>query len=275
MQFAAFGLTSRDAVEISGQLENLLRRQLSAALVYEYPTIESLSRALGQRPSSESARAAVHTKALERNESIAIVGIGCRLPGASNADGFWRLLTEGKDAIREVPQNRWDPETTTYRSLVDGHDPEGTCLRWGGFLDQIDSFDAKFFGIAPREAMHIDPQQRLLLESAWEALEDAGQTLESLRGSQTGVFVGISTNDYVQLCLPQAGDLQPYWSTGNASCIAANRLSYFLDLKGPSLAVDTACSSSLVATHLACNSLNPFIFAVEFEIRWICNNMIV
>ena len=253
--FAAFGLTSRDAVEIAGQLESLLGRRLSPTLMYEHPTIEAVSRALGGRPSAEAAAATVSTRAPEAGEAIAIVGIACRLPGASNADSFWRLLAEGRDAIREVPPDRWDAATTTYRSLIDGLDPEGSCLRWGGFLERIDAFDAKFFAIAQREAMYIDPQQRLLLEAAWEALEDAGQTLEALRGSPTGVFVGISTGDYAQLCLQRAGDLEPYWSTGNASCIAANRLSYFLDLKGPSLAVDTACSSSLVATHLACTSL--------------------
>jgi len=253
--FAAFGLTSRDAVEIAGQLEAFLGRRLSPTLMYEHPTIEAVSRALGQWPAAAIAPAAVATRKPEAGEAIAIVGIACRLPGASSAGSFWRLLAEGRDAIREVPADRWDTASTTYRSLVDGHDPEGSCLRWGGFLERIDAFDAKFFAIAQREAMYIDPQQRLLLEVAWDALEDAGQTLEALRGSPTGVFVGISTSDYAQLCLQQAPDLEPYWSTGNASSIAANRLSYFLDLKGPSLAVDTACSSSLVATHLACNSL--------------------
>ncbi len=254
---ASFGLTSRESVEISGRLESLLQRRLSPTIVYEYPTIDALSRVLGhaRTPHFQCEPSSFARSHAEREESIALVGLSCRFPGAPHPEAFWKLLTEGHDAIREVPANRWDPTTTMYRSLIEGHDPDRTCLRWGGFLDEIEAFDAGFFGIAPREAMFIDPQQRLLLEVAWEALEDAGQTMEAVRGSRTGVFVGISTNDYAQLCLRQVGNLDPYWATGNASCIAANRLSYFLDLKGPSLAIDTACSSSLVATHLACSSL--------------------
>jgi phthiocerol/phenolphthiocerol synthesis type-I polyketide synthase C len=253
--FATFGLTSRESVEISGHLESWLGRRLSPTLIYDFPTIESLSRALAAQPVREANPAVADIGSVSPGEPIAIVGIACRFPGAGSPQELWQLLTEGRDAIREVPKNRWDPETTSYRTLIDGHDPDGTCLRWGGFLDEVDSFDAGFFGIFPREAVHMDPQQRLLLEVAWEALEDAGQTLDAVQGSRCGVFVGISTNDYVQLCLQQPDDLEPYWSTGNAFCLAANRISYFLDLKGPSLAVDTACSSSLVATHLAFNSL--------------------
>ncbi|MBM4093603.1 MAG: type I polyketide synthase, partial [Planctomycetes bacterium] len=128
-------------------------------------------------------------------------------------------------------------------------------VRWGGWLPDIDRFDATFFGISPREAACMDPQHRVLMEVAWEALEDAGQAVPQLRGSRTGVFVGISTNDYRRNVMSRASQLAPYWSTGNASCIAANRLSYFFDFKGPSIAVDTACSSSLVAVHWACRSL--------------------
>jgi 8-amino-7-oxononanoate synthase len=184
-------------------------------------------------------------------EPIAIVGIGCRFPQASHPQAFWQLLQEGGDAITEVPKSRWDAEAIYDPDLTQ---PNKTNTRWGGFLDQIDRFDPQFFGISPREAVSMDPQQRLLLEVAWESLEDAGQIPERLAGSQTGVFVGIGTHDYSVL-LWQNPVNDPYATTGTGNCIAANRISYVFDLKGPSLAIDTACSSSLVAVHLACQSL--------------------
>ena len=128
--------------------------------------------------------------------------------------------------------------------------------RWGGFLEGIDLFDPQFFGISPREAANMDPQQRLLLETAWEALEYAGQSPDALQGSQTGVFIGISNYDYSHLLFTHSDGASTYAGTGNALSIAANRLSYFLDFRGPSLAIDTACSSSLVAVHQACQSLH-------------------
>ena len=185
-------------------------------------------------------------------EPIAIIGMGCRFPGAQNCEAFWHLLREGKDAIMPVPGDRWaidplyDPDATA---------PGKTYCRSGGFLDQVDQFDPTFFGIAPREASFIDPQHRLFLEVAWEALEDAALPPGSLSGSQTGVFVGISTNDYGQWLLAGPGAVGTYTTTGLASTMVANRLSYLLNLRGPSLAIDTACSSSLVAVHLACQSL--------------------
>ena len=182
------------------------------------------------------------------NEPIAIIGIGCRLPGASNPQEFWQLLCDGVDAITEVPKTRWD--------LDEYYDPDPTVphkmsTRWGGFLDGIDQFDPAFFGIAPREVKSMDPQQRLLVETAWEALEDGGQVPKQLSGSKTGVFIGISSHDYSSLVSTD----DPYSLTGNTGCIAANRLSYLFNFRGPSFAVDTACSSSLVAIHLACQSL--------------------
>ena len=119
--------------------------------------------------------------------------------------------------------------------------------RWGGFLDDVDRFDAEFFGISPREAAQMDPQQRLLLEVAWEALEDAGLPADRLAGTRTGVFVGVDRSDYAQLAARGGEEFDPFWSTGGSLCVVANRLSYLLDLRGPSLAIDTACSSSLVA----------------------------
>jgi myxalamid-type polyketide synthase MxaB len=184
-------------------------------------------------------------------DPIALIGIGCRYPGASNPTAFWQLLCHGVDAITEVPPSRWDVDRFYH---PDRSQPDKTNTRWGGFLDNIEQFDPQFFGIAPREASSMDPQQRLLLEVAWEALEDGGQIPEQLRGSNTGVFVGIGTHDY-SILMWQDPVNDPYATTGTGNCIAANRISYGFDFKGPSLAVDTACSSSLVAVHLACQSI--------------------
>ena len=156
------------------------------------------------------------------------------------------------DAITEVPAERFD--------LHAFYDPDPAApgkmnTRWGGFLEQVDQFDPHFFGISPREAARMDPQQRLLLEVAWEALEDAGQAAERLAGTQTGVFIGISNNDYGRIQFGDPHRIDAYAGTGNALSIAANRISYLFDLRGPSMAIDTACSSSLVAVHLACRSL--------------------
>ena len=189
------------------------------------------------------------------NESLALVGIGCRFPGgADSPEAFWRMLCAGTDAIREIPSDRWS--IATFYDPTPNR-PGKSISKWGGFIDDIDRFDSSFFGISAREADSIDPQQRLLLEAAWEALEDGGQTLEKIRGSRTGVFVGISTTDYAGLKTETIGRAVPdiYSATGSAFSIAANRISYCFDLRGPSIAVDTACSSALSACHLACQSL--------------------
>lgn len=186
------------------------------------------------------------------NAPVAIIGIGCRFPGADTPKAFWDLLTRGEDAVREVPAERWDIDAL--------YDPDSTqtgkmMTRWGGFLDGVAAFDAPFFRISPREAARMDPQQRLLLEASWEALEDAGQVPETLAGSRTGVFVGIANSDASRLHLHDPHGIDVHTNTGSAYSIAANRLSYVYDFRGPSLAIDTACSSSLVAVHLACQSL--------------------
>jgi len=231
--FARFGLDSIGAVGLSGELETWLGHRLDPTLAYDYPSVASLAAHLAgtigaQRPTAESR---VQTNA------IAIIGLGCRFPGAENPTAFWSLLHNGVDAISETPRTRWN----------------GDGPRWGGFLDQIDGFDPQFFGISPREAEQVDPQQRLLLEVCYEALENAGRPPDRLAGSRTGVFVGISSNEYSRIA--HAGGIDPYSTTGNAASIAANRISYQFDLHGPSWAVDTACSSSLVAVHQAVQSL--------------------
>jgi acyl transferase domain-containing protein len=160
----------------------------------------------------------------------------------------------GTDAITEVPSDRWN--VAEYFHPVPGT-PGKTYSRWGGFLRGIDEFEPEGFGISPREAAYMDPQQRLLLEVAWEALEDGGQVVEQLAGTRTGVFVGISTSDYSQIQSSpyERAPVDAHAATGGALSIAAGRISYCLNLRGPSLVVDTACSSSLVATHLACQSI--------------------
>ena len=183
---------------------------------------------------------------------IAVIGIGCRFPGANNPELFWQLLHNGIDAITEIPPSRWDISSFYSPKQVESGK---MYTRWGGFLDQVDQFEPSFFGISPREAQRMDPQQRLVLEVSWEALESAGIVPEKLSGSRTGVFIGISNSDYNRLLYKNFSTIAPYNSTGTAFCVAANRLSYALNLKGPSVAIDTACSSSLVAVHFACQSL--------------------
>jgi acyl transferase domain-containing protein/NADPH:quinone reductase-like Zn-dependent oxidoreductase/acyl carrier protein len=190
-----------------------------------------------------------------RLEPIALIGIGCRFPGKANDPAsFWQLLIDGVDAVREVPDERWNKKVF-YDPEMGKPGKSHAC--WGGFLENIDQFDAAFFGISPREAAHMDPQQRLLLETSWEALEDAGQSLERLAGSKTSVFVGISSWEYsfAQIEFRDRARIDAYTNTGGALSIAANRISYSFDLKGPSVAVDTACSSALTAVHLACKSI--------------------
>ena len=187
-------------------------------------------------------------------EPIAVVGMACRFPGAPDVASFWRLLIEGREAVDDMPGERWDvdalyapnPETL-------GH----SYTRRGSFIENPARFDAAFFGMSPREARATDPQQRLLLETAWHALEDALIVPASLEGSRTGVFVGVSTTDYLQYSTKNSGldEIDAYTGIGCSPSVAAGRLSYVLGLNGPSLPIDTACSSSLVAVHLACQSL--------------------
>jgi acyl transferase domain-containing protein/surfactin synthase thioesterase subunit len=201
------------------------------------------------------ARHKLESERQRRTEPIAIVGIGCRFPGgASNPAAFWQVLASGVDATSEVPADRWNAD-----ALFDP-DPAapGKCyVKRGGFLDAIDGFEPEFFGISPREAVGLDPQQRLLLEVVWEALEEGGIAPDSLRASATGVWVGLSLDDYAGRSIG-SGDLSridPYSALGNARSIAAGRIAYVLDLHGPVMQLDASCASSLVAVHLACQSL--------------------
>ncbi|MFG6107740.1 type I polyketide synthase [Leptothoe sp. EHU-05/26/07-4] len=247
-----YGLSSVQAVGLSGELEALLGRRISSTAIYEYPTIEQLALFLasGEDAFQVSQARKMYTDS-RTTEDIAVVGLGCRFPGGKTPEDFWELLAQGQDAITEVSVNRWNVEHFYSETPAT---PGKMNTRWGGFLENIEQFDAQFFGISPREAHWMDPQQRLVLEVCWEALEQAGIPPKSLAGTTAGVFLGISTSDYSWLT-PSWQTINAYGGTGNALSIAANRLSYILDLHGPSLAIDTACSSSLVAVHQACQSL--------------------
>ncbi|MEO3778895.1 amino acid adenylation domain-containing protein [Micromonospora sp. B11E3] len=275
---ADLGMSSRDALSLVGDLEALLGRTLSPTIFWNHPTARALSRHLvgpaadgngepvpggtatgradeadgpgepapgdvatgraagSRRPRRGEAAAAGHDGPAD--QAVAVIGLSCRFPGAEGPEEFWRLLDEGRPAGESTPAGRQALGPVPQR-----------------LLDTVDLFDPAFFGISAAEAAYLDPQQRLLLEVAWEAIESAGVPPADLAGSRTGVFVGISGSDYGRLQTSDNGLLGRHSATGQALSIAANRLSYVLDLHGPSLAVDTACSSSLTAVHLACRSL--------------------
>jgi len=237
------GLSSRDATSLAADLGAFVGRPLSPTLVWQHPTITALADHLSTVDSAPA-----YVPLGEDSEPIAVVGLGCRLPGGiESPEAFWRFLDSGGDGIGDVPEGRWE-------TFAPAEDLAGVPSR-GGFLDDVAGFDAEFFGITPREAEAMDPQQRILLEVVWAALEHAGIPPSTLRGSRTGVFVGLSATEYGSLTMTDVAGVDVWAGTGAAASIAANRLSYLLDLRGPSLTLDTACSSSLVAVHQAVQSL--------------------
>lgn len=249
--FNELGVGSRDGVVLAGELSELLGRPVSPIDIWQNPTVAALAHAL-TNPDAEPVPAAEGAVAA-MVEPIAIIGLGCRMPGDINGpDELWEFLAARRSAVTAVPDDRWRPfddgSPQTAQALAE-------TTRWGSFLSDIAGFDAEFFGITPREADYIDPQQRLILEVTVEALEHAGIPAESLQRSQTGVFVGACVSEYGYLASRDLNQIQAWTGTGGALSVIANRLSYFLDLHGPSLTIDTACSSSLVAVHLACQSL--------------------
>jgi acyl transferase domain-containing protein len=203
---------------------------------------ESLSFAKQTLIALESLQAKLAASERARTEPIAVIGMGCRFPGGIDSpESFWNLLRDGGNAISEYPANR--------------QRGEGPRLK-GGYLEDLEGFDAAFFGITPREAGTLDPQQRVALEVAWEALEHAGKPPDKLAGSQTGVYIGVTTHDYlVMQAQGELSDIDSYFGTGTSPSLLSGRVSYFLGLQGPSITVDTACSSSLVTVHLACQAL--------------------
>ncbi|MEU4386216.1 beta-ketoacyl synthase N-terminal-like domain-containing protein [Promicromonospora sp. NPDC023805] len=271
---ADLGLDSVGAVSIAGDLSDWLGIEVPATFAWEHGSIRAVAAALaGESPLPATATTpALATTTLAgtpvlgralapagtvdpRTEPIAVVGIGCRFPGGvQGPEAFWDLLVQGRSGVVDVPEDRWDIDSVYD---PDPGAPGRTYSRHLGAVDGVRRFDAGLFGIPDAEAVKIDPQHRLLLETAWESLEDAGIAPDSLRGSRTGVFVGMSGSDYERLTL-RSGDpaqIDAYTATGSAGNFGANRISYTLGLTGPSLVVDTACSSSLVAVHLAVQSL--------------------
>ncbi len=245
------GVSSLQLVEFTERAGDSLGVAVPPTLPFEAPTLNALGEALGGTTTEPAGRSRVTARA---GDPICVVGVGLRLPGGvTDLASFRKLLFDGIDAISEVPASRW--------AIDDWYDPDPTALgkmvtRYGGFVDDIESFEPGFFGISAREAASIDPQERLFLETSWEALENAGITKDELFGSMTGVFLGLTSNDYQARLFRHADKIDSYALMGTAHGAIAGRLSYWLGLRGPNLAVDTACSSSLVALHLACQSLN-------------------
>jgi acyl transferase domain-containing protein/NADPH:quinone reductase-like Zn-dependent oxidoreductase/acyl carrier protein len=259
--FFDLGMDSLMAVELRRRIEQGLGKEIPVTLVMDHPRLSDaadylLGEVLGlSEPASPKSRPAPAAAGTTRtDEPIAIVAVSCRFPGAPDPEAFWELLSGGVDAIGEVPEDRFDID-----EFYDP-DPEAagkTYTRFGGFLDGIDGFDPEFFGISPREAVWIDPQQRMMLETVWEGLERAGYAPSTLRGSQTGIFVGVAANEYAHLLSAEPIEkIEPHFITGNALNAIAGRVAFALGLEGPAVAIDTACSSALVAVHQACQALH-------------------
>jgi acyl transferase domain-containing protein len=244
--FVTLGVTSLQAIELAGAVRaELTGVTVAPTALYSHSTVRRLAAHLLDGRSRSAPAPDREPAGVAHGEPVAVVGIGCRLPGeVAGPAAFWRLLVAGGDVVTTVPADRWPVPAT-------GDIPS----RHGGFVAGIDTFDADFFGISPREAAGIDPQQRLLVITAWAALEDAGLRPSTLRGTDAGVFVGVTTSDYEVVRMRDPTTLDAHAYTGVNHSIAANRISYLLDLRGPSMTVDTACSSSLVAVHTACASL--------------------
>ncbi|MDT5073264.1 MAG: hypothetical protein QOH82_2584, partial [Mycobacterium sp.] len=255
--FFDLGMDSLMAVEMRRRIEHGVGREVPITLVMDHPRLSDVADyllgdvlGLNEAPATRTPVASVTTRI---DEPIAIVAVSCRFPGAPDPEAFWDVLSGGIDAIREVPEDRFDIDEF-YDPDPDA--PGKTYTRFGGFLDGIDGFDPEFFGISPREAVWIEPQQRLTLETVWEGLERAGYSPAALRGSRTGIFMGVAANEYAHLLSAESIDkIEPHFITGNALNAISGRVAFALGLEGPSVALDTACSSALVAVHQACQAL--------------------
>lgn len=251
-----FGLSSRDAVALSGEIEDLLDVTLNATIAYQHPTIASLATRIiegePERPEDDDDASLYAVRPSGTSKDVAIVGVSTRFPGhIETPEQMWDLLSSGRDAISDLPEGRW--------SEFEGDPAVRESIRKantrGGYLDDVKGFDAEFFAMSPREVEMVDPQQRLALELTWEALEHAHIPPSDLKGGSVGVFIGSSASDYMLLASVDPSGAHPYALTGTSSAVIANRVSYFYDFHGPSVTLDTACSSSLVAVHQAVRAL--------------------
>ncbi len=251
------GLSSRDAVAMASDIEDLTGVTLTATVAFRHPTIESLATVIvegePERETADEDEDWSRTRDIDDDvANIAIVGLATRFPGDMNTpDQMWEALLEGRDGISDLPEGRWSEFMDEPRLAA----RIAQARTRGGYLKDLKGFDSEFFALSKMEADNIDPQQRMALELTWEALEFARIPASSLRGTSVGVFVGSSTNDYSYLAMMDPRTAHPYAITGTASSIIANRVSYFYDFRGPSVAVDTACSSSLVAVHQGVQAL--------------------
>uniref|UniRef100_UPI0025C5BC11 non-ribosomal peptide synthetase/type I polyketide synthase n=1 Tax=Flavobacterium sp. TaxID=239 RepID=UPI0025C5BC11 len=244
--FSELGMSSIQSIRLTGKLSDYLGIEITPTIVYSYSNIKDLAAYLLSNEDIELPSNVEDAKKMN-SEPIAVIGMSCRFPGAQDLETFLENLKTGIDSITEVPKSRWEiDDFFSNKEEIDGYQMN---TRWGGFINAIDEFDASFFEISPREAKLMDPQQRILLELTHELLERSGYTAKELKGSMTGVYIGILQNEYASLLKNYPKDM--YSGTGSALSIASNRLSYYYDFKGPSMSVDTACSSSLVSVHLA------------------------
>ena len=260
--FFDVGMDSLMAVELRRRVEQAVGKELPSTLAMDYPRLVDVADFLlgdvlsigAPAPSAPAPAQPAAVVPMRSDEPIAIVAVACRFPGAPDPEAYWELLSGGVDAIREIPDDRFDVDE--YYD-PDPEAPGKIYTRYGGYLDSIDGFDPEFFNISPREAVWMDPQQRLMLEIAWEGLERAGYSPASLRGSRSGVFVGVAANEYSQLLNANSVEtIEAHFITGNALNVIAGRVAFALGLEGPAMAVDTACSASLVAVHQACQALH-------------------
>ncbi|ANN97471.1 Polyketide synthase PKS13 [Mycobacteroides abscessus subsp. massiliense] len=250
------GLSSRDAVAMAADIEDLTGVTLTATVAFQHPTIESLATRIiegePEVPDAGDEDWSRDPKIAAGEFDIAVIGLSARLPGDVNSPAqLWEALLEGRDAITDLPEGRWEEFTAEPRIA----ERVAQAATRGGYLKDIKGFDAEFFTLSKMEADNMDPQQRMALELTWEALENARIPASSLKGESVGVYIGSSNNDYSYLSVADPTVTHPYAITGNASSIIANRVSYFYDFRGPSVAVDTACSSSLVAVHQGVKAL--------------------